>query len=134
MKKRREGRTVKKRLVLAVGVLAISVCILAVWINLSKPGGITLDSYDQIQVGMTRQQVEEILGGPPRNESALIELLHFDNWFESPVWPEEWLGSEIAIYVKFDAQERVCDKRMETHEFGPAPSPIWDKARSWLPW
>jgi hypothetical protein len=129
MKKRREGRTVKKRLVLVVGAFAIAGAIVAVCINQRKPGGITLDSYDKIEMGMTLKQVEDILGGPPRLSPACHGAIRI----REEALPEKWSGPQVAIYITFDAQERVCDKKMETHDFGPAPT-FLDKVRSRLPW
>ena len=46
----------------------LGVCVAALCFH---PGSsITIEAYRQIQLGMTRQQVEEILGGPHRNESG----------------------------------------------------------------
>jgi hypothetical protein len=120
----------KKRLALAWIVLALTVCAAA----FVRPGSyITLDAYQRIEVGMTHQQVEEVLGGPPRDESAYTTTLtHFCKW---PGRRLDWWGPDIAIYITFDDQAKVCDKKFMAHDFGPAKTPsVWDAARSWLPW
>jgi outer membrane protein assembly factor BamE (lipoprotein component of BamABCDE complex) len=64
----------KMRLLLATTLLVLTAGIVAICVYAMTNGGthITANAYQRIQVGMTRQQVEDILGGPPRNESGVI--------------------------------------------------------------
>jgi SmpA / OmlA family len=127
----------KMRLVWVLGVLAITTLFAVTCIHPNEPGCITFDSYQQIQVGMTRQQVEEILGGPARNESANpFESLHFMNFSTIPnkTWPEEWWVPHAAISIWFDLQGKVYRKNFDWHDYGPVKKPsFWDSIRSWLP-
>jgi hypothetical protein len=114
---------VKKRLTLAVAFLVLTACAVALC---ARPGSsITFGAYERIRVGMTRQQVEEVLSGPPRDESAYSEHLnHFCKW---PGRALEWWGPDIAIFIEFDNQRRVCDKSFMTHDIGPGKKPsLWD--------
>jgi hypothetical protein len=119
-----------KRLVLTAVVLVLTACPIALCVR--PCASITVDSYQQIQVGMTRQQVERILGGPPRNESAYpFETVQYS----SVLHLDEWWGPDLVISVWLDAQGRVCDKNCKTHDFGPAEKPsLWQQVNSWLPW
>ena len=120
----------KLRLALAGIVLALTFCVAVLC---DPPGSrITVDAYQQIQVGMTQQQVEGILGGRARNESAcLFETLQFSTKRRL----DEWWGPDIVISITFDAQDRVCTKKMETHDYGSEQKPtLWDTVRPWLPW
>jgi hypothetical protein len=96
---------------LAVGALATMACIITLC---SRPSGrITSDSYQKIRLLMTRQHVEKILGGPARNESANRFAGGYggvSNGFLPEVLSEEWWGPDIAIFITFDAQDRVCSK------------------------
>jgi hypothetical protein len=131
----------KKRLGLAVIVLAATACFTAFFVTTRSD--ITAHSYQRIQVGMTRQQVEDILGGPARNESAkepeCITVVCCDMgpqiaWAVSRA-KGEWWGPHIVIYLQFDTQDKVSSKKLERHEYGPAEKPsLWDECRSWLPW
>jgi hypothetical protein len=59
--KRREGCAMKKRLAMAGIGLVPTACAIALF---GRPGSsINAESYQQIEVGMTRRQVEDILGG-----------------------------------------------------------------------
>src|ERR1700722_20570398 len=84
--------------------------------------GITIDAYKRIEVGMTRQQVEEILGGPYRNESAHQWELYHTNWntcLKATAGPDQWWGPDIIITISFDAQDKVCGKNFKSHYYGP---------------
>jgi hypothetical protein len=124
----------KVRLAVTVVVLAMTACIAAVCCRPAKPSSINFDSFQQIQKGMTLQQVWAILGDS-RNESA--------NPYACGSYPSrfggehryEWWGPDYAIYIWFDRREMVRSKEFSTHAFGPAKTPsLWDKACSWLPW
>jgi hypothetical protein len=55
----------KRRWVVLVGLLAVGVCLtLAVLALLPPRPGVTKANFDRIEDGMTRQEVERILGGP----------------------------------------------------------------------
>jgi hypothetical protein len=131
----------KRRLITAVPVLAAAACIAAICIAPGKKGSITVNQYQKINVGMTRQQVYDLLGGPPRNESnACICAYHtsdrywWDSLFRSEVYPGEWWGPDILVAITFDGQDMVCGKWFRPHEHGPATnSSLWDGIRSRLP-
>ena len=50
---------------IAIAGLALLVAACGVWMIVANRHGITADGYEKIQNGMTQQQVEAILGGPP---------------------------------------------------------------------
>jgi hypothetical protein len=83
----------------------------------------------KIEVGMTQEQIRDILGGPPRNESACpLEPVQYSSKFRL----DEWRGPDIVISVWFDAQGRKCHKRFLDHAWGAAKKP-WEEICSWLP-
>jgi hypothetical protein len=129
----------KVRLAVAVVVLAMTACVAAVCRQPGKPSSINFDSYQQIQKGMTRKQVEVILDGPSRNESANPDGCpgRAGTWLHQ--FPVEWWGPDYAIFIWFDCTDTVVStvvsKKFEAHRFGPAQKPsLWDQARSRLPW
>jgi hypothetical protein len=112
-------------------VLALTLCVTALC---SRTGNtITYEAYQQIQVGMSRQQVEEILGGPARNESGVRIIFIGEATSMSTCSPEEWCGPSIRIHVTFDAQGRACEKGFCMVRYEGEPS-FLDRLRSWLPW
>jgi hypothetical protein len=121
----------KKRLALAIAVLAMTVCAVA----FVRPGGsITVDQYQKIEVGMSRKQIEEILGGPANGSGAT--WVSTISWNGTPAAiPAEWSGPDIIIWVWFDGQDKVETSDCHARCGGSAKTPsLWDKACSWLPW
>jgi hypothetical protein len=113
----------KTRLALAA-VEALVVVTIAIVIS-APVSRINLSSYGQIEEGMTRQQVEKILGGPPRSETGVTTV-------GCP--PEIWEGSEIIILVTFDAtNDRVTSKSLCFQGAGKARG-FWNAIRAWWPW
>jgi hypothetical protein len=57
-----------------------------------------MTSFCKIDLNASRQEVESILGGPPR-----IETDHIYFYGRSGVWrAEEWWGEEGAIFVEYE--------------------------------
>jgi outer membrane protein assembly factor BamE (lipoprotein component of BamABCDE complex) len=131
----------KRRLIAAATALAVAVGVAAFCTSRGKQGSITVAQYQKIQVGMTRQQVYDLLGGPPRNESNVCLCAYhtsdrywWDSLFRSEVGPGEWWGPDIVVDITFDGQNKVCGKWFRTHEHGTrTKSSLWDGIRSRLP-
>lgn len=86
--------------------------------------GVTKENFDCIEDGMTRAEVEAILGGPA-NANANNRF-----WPERP-W-DEWendLGDSVTIC--FDAEDRV---KSRTWEVGSDDRTIWQKLLDRIPW
>jgi hypothetical protein len=123
----------KKLLIISVIGFAMTAGVAAICIRPGNASKITFDSYQKIQEGMSRQQVEEILGGPPRNESG--RLTNCGHSWKGDL-PEPWWGPKIVILIWFDdEQQTVRRKKLATHGYGPAKNPsFWDLIRSCRPW
>ena len=124
----------KRKLLAAVAgfTLAAGVVVLGARSDEPPPSVINVASYEKIQVGMTRPQVEKILGGPPRNESKP------NRWcmdLRGPNSPNVvWFGPEAIIHLWFDESGRVCHKDLDLDGYFPYPQPsLWDRVRAWLP-
>jgi hypothetical protein len=89
------------------------------WYALSLRPGITQANYQRIREGMTLQEVENLLGGPPGNYSRIPDK-EAALWTIDPDRPdldrqffigrEVWVGNEWAVAVWFDDEERVARK------------------------
>jgi hypothetical protein len=89
------------------------------WYALSLRPGVTQANYQRIREGMTLQEVESLLGGPPGNYSRIPDK-EAGLWTIDPSRPdldrqffigrEVWIGNELAVAVWFDDQERVARK------------------------
>jgi hypothetical protein len=111
----------KKRLALAVAALVLAACALTLWLRHLNADRIDHDSYYKFEIGMTREQVEDILGGPPRVESQGIFFSRFASQFPPA---QEWWGTELVIFVSFDGDGKVSHKRFENHSFGSKESEV----------
>ncbi|MBO0699417.1 MAG: outer membrane protein assembly factor BamE [Zavarzinella sp.] len=83
----------------------------------------------RIKPGMTRAQVEEILGAPPGNYGT-------DRWTYADTghWELntfEWEWDEGDVVVEFNSAGLV---REAVFEPNPNPPSVWDRWRSRLPW
>jgi hypothetical protein len=127
----------KTRLVLVMPILVMTAWVVALCVS---PSRITYESYEKIKLGMTRTQVEEILGGPPRQEVKLKWradcLMHGtrSSGLALAKWPEEWCGSESKITVYFNGQGVVVWAFFSEHPGDMEVETFWDRARTWSPW
>ncbi len=73
---------------------------------------ITLENYERVHDGMTRAEVETILGGPPRDET--------DGRITAGLSPGVviWIGPDHTIYLWFSADDRVKNRSIERHSYG----------------
>jgi hypothetical protein len=76
---------------------------------------INMERYDEIKLGMNREDVEEILGGPPGSyyttgETRHRKEIHFPPPELSGCKEEFWAGNDFEISVFFDKQGRVSGK------------------------
>jgi hypothetical protein len=94
-----------------------------------RASAITRENFDRIQVGMTKADVEAILGGPPgkytdRPDPVDYHGISFRHW---------WIGDEAVITIEMwggDADRRVYNKT-----FTPYPAGSFaDRCRSILSW
>jgi hypothetical protein len=92
--------------------------IIALWVYLSPDGsGFGDVQYDHIRVGMTQQEVEDLLGSPPGDYSP-SDYAPWD--LGEPHYTSTdgnvgiWMNDRILIEVIFDADGRVVRKQAFT--------------------
>jgi hypothetical protein len=93
------------------------------WVQPMDP--INAATFNRIQVGMTQQEVENILGGPGGEIQEEIQG-HFvpGQWTGSPT---VWYGRQNAIIIRFQSQgdaHVVGSKEL----FNPG---VWDRLKAW---
>ena len=125
--------------------LWIAGCLLAVlavtlWLAFHRPAKdpqpvIHWSAYDRIKVGMTREQVEALLGGPPgdyTDPARDIETI-YDIWLNDERYQDEvWWTDGWALCVRFDRDGLVAEKlEVGGVSWGREPKPLW---RRLLPW
>lgn len=110
---------IKRRwLWLGLLVAAIAGVVLTVLALLPPRPGITKENFDRIEEGMTRPEVEAILGGP-----ANVDLM----WF-----PDEWENratGDLAI-IRFDQESRVSSKQWDGW---PDDRTVWQNLLDHIP-
>ncbi len=74
------------------------------FLTLTPPVAVTQSNFEKIQVGMSRSEVEAILGGPAR---FVRPLLGGGQWTRVI---RGWQGPVLAVGVCFSADNRVVDK------------------------
>jgi len=118
--------------VLGVLLIAVFCVILCQWRSTSA---ITLDNYNRIQIGMTRDQVEELLG-PPRWDVKRRDPAWFDVACVSTnvfMLPKEWWGPEGVIQIWYLGEGRVVsEKNFTNHRCEVRPITLIDKLEEWL--
>jgi hypothetical protein len=141
-----EGASMRGRQLLLLGVAAallLAAC-LALWLA-ARPARVSRARFEAVRAGMTVEEVEAALGGPPgdyRTGEVKLDLSggqpEFDNAMLAPevllgerhFRHEWWQGDEGNAWVCFDE-----DRRVVTKEFTPgervASTPL-DRLRRWL--
>lgn len=99
----------RKRLIVFLSLATVAIVgLAAVWPRTA----ITRENAARIKVGMTRQEVETILGGPPREEGG-----HYPVFMVSGPPREEWATPAIVIFVFFDGDGTVDSVQVD-HDDG----------------
>jgi hypothetical protein len=97
----------RRRLWVVVGVLGFVGIVLALLLFYRPVSRISTYHMARIQPGMTRAQVESILGGPPGDYRTPPLRLPDDQMLAQLPAGEQWQGDRYSIYITFDAQGRV---------------------------
>jgi hypothetical protein len=104
----------KKRWMVLVGLLAVGVCVTLTVLALLPPRpGVTQANFDRIEVGMTLEEVETILGGPgdliAKNGTLIgapgAAVAVEGNLYD---WCHPWRSTNVS--VSFDDRDRVVWK------------------------
>ena len=100
--------TERRFFVAGVGVAAAACALVLCW-RAMTPRAISVESYYRIRVGMTQQQVEGILGGPPRNDSDRTCFTHCSPMENHKVW----VGHDVLIFIWFNDDGTVRGKDLQ---------------------
>jgi len=125
---------VKTRMVLVVSIVTI-VLLGSLGVALSNCDSsrsrISRECYEKIDVGMTKEQVEAILGGPPRWEvEAKRPAEEYFKFFHGRPWIFEWWGADGVILVVYH-EGIVTRKNFRELPFEPKPPSFWEVMFPW---
>jgi hypothetical protein len=114
---------------------------------------ITAESWQKIRIGMTEDEVAEILDNPGMtDEEALAQYVALEKELGRPPFENEgprmeepkepprhlvtgsriWSGHRGIIFVEFDQENRVCCKEFQGGRWINAG--VLDRLRDWLGW
>jgi hypothetical protein len=114
---------------------------------------ITVESWQKIRIGMTEEEVAEILGGPGMtNEEGFAQYVALEKELGRPpfecedprmeepkVWPHHlvtgsriWTGRRGIIFIELDQENRVCCKEFQGGRW--INGGVLDRLRDWLGW
>jgi hypothetical protein len=123
----------KRILVEWASCIFLVVGVLAVLFWLTKPNQIRIskEAYEKLQLGMTRQEVEKILGGPPGDygpgKGEILDNGGFtvtSHSIRTNPNAKNWLAGSYAIIVCFDDHDRVQGMMGTTGVYRPYDSVI----------
>jgi hypothetical protein len=122
----------RRRLLLFALAAAVVLFGASIWLLWPRACAITQENIDRIKVGMTFAEVEQILGGPPRDENhrgaLYIDALHISHAHKEDDC-RQWIGQEHGVTVYF------ADQRVSASRHGDV---VWleesflDRLRRWL--
>lgn len=126
-----------------------TVVVVGGWVVWPRSSAICKENYHRITVGMSLSQVEDILGGPARDESfgtLLVQVNDTPSAKDSPLKGEqqrffrrsvlrregvsskEWISNQAAVWVGFDAEGSAVSRSFLV----VYREPQWDDILRWF--
>jgi outer membrane protein assembly factor BamE (lipoprotein component of BamABCDE complex) len=118
----------KNRFLLIVLLLVMTACVVVVVLAyvLAPQAGVTKENFDRIEIGMTRAEVQKILGH--KTAGYYISRFHADL---HNTWEDEY--SDDRARLEFDANDCVTEMHWLPGEL-PDERTAWEKLLDRLPW
>ena len=125
----------RRRVLLLGAVAVVAALVVAVWMVWPRPSAITEENAAKIQLGMTLEQVETILGGPQRDETVGVCVLSepvvaAPGEFFAPDSAHWWTGSECCIVVWFANGRAGAVRHYDV--LLPADETLIQRLRRWM--
>ena len=113
----------RKRRLISLGIAACLVVVGFALLTLLAKCPVTRENGEKIETGMTKQQVEALLGGPAGDYSGGWYVAEWPDGLNGGWLPrEEWVGNRVAIAVWF------ADNQVFATKFGkvrPSGQGFW---------
>jgi hypothetical protein len=130
----------KQTLLVALAGLAV-ILGSSVFVGWPRPDLVTQEAYDRIRMGMSRAEVENILGPPGDYSSGPtsggIGYLGILEARTRGTEAASWNGDTGEILLTFDDERRVTTMHFgpnEVHRLGPFETVLWRAKRQWHRW
>jgi hypothetical protein len=136
----------KRKLRWALAGLAVIAGVVATLLRGPEPAPrLTLANFNRIKCGMSRAEVESILGPPGNyradksNHPSPVRIFTFGSQpqWQSPYPVSVWAGEEGALTVYFDGSEKATDGLLVTDSVPPEgvlDKLLWRAKRQWRKW
>ena len=120
----------KKRLVVIVAIpIAVLGAIVIILALIPAKPGVTKANFNRLDVGMTRNEVEAVFGGPCNEGLVQADsIFAFSSGQQHQAWQQAWQGVDGFALVKFNENSQV-----EETTWHQRAGTIWDKLRRMLP-
>jgi hypothetical protein len=123
----------RNRLLLVLGLLLLlmfATVMAALW-SAEPKCEFTMEDFRKIQVGMTMEDVSEVLHGPPREHRAVLEASEISGFGSYPpevscAYSKEWSSDSLLAVIGFSRDGKVLSAHLL-----PVlrPANRWDKLR-----
>ena len=130
----------RRRLYLGAALAVAAIIGLIALYQTRDRGPIRFDNFEQIRVGMTEAEVEQLLGCKAGDHTTGLVQVQGRSHDGTKVWvdippgviiaPNQWLGDRGAIKVLYDGHGKV--KSAEVSRGRPATTNWWSSIESWL--
>jgi hypothetical protein len=115
-----------------------------------QPSRLTIENCDRIREGMTRAEVEAIVGVPPgdyrtrppddekidsSSMASFQKMQSTARWFGETL--EMWRNDQVRLAVVFDSEDKVNHEmhgKPATSDAGPLECFLWRANRQWHRW
>jgi hypothetical protein len=129
----------RRKLLAAVGLaVVVAAGMVVLWPRANQPDRVTEENYDRIQHGMTRTEVEAILGSPGDYTTGPTLVRYPDGRSARHSYvSDRWVTDSLVVYVSFDDSDRVWHSFTLPnlrHERGLLDSLLWRAKRLWRRW
>jgi hypothetical protein len=120
-----------KRRSLLLGCLAL-VALVAVPRLLAPKPGVTVENFRRLHRGMTKEEVDAILGGPGEVSGFINNMARTRDWHGDHC-TVSIMSSSLATLDAASGEIRTDDGRLLLR-LAPEPPSCWDQLRRVLPW
>jgi hypothetical protein len=126
----------RKRLLVVLAALVAIVVAGTVAVPWPRPR-VTSESFARVQVGMSRAEVERLVGPPGDYTTGPMGVVIFDH---TSMWPADttlvwWRGDGGIGSIAFDADSTVADVRFwPAGPAGPLERVLWQVESAWRRW
>jgi hypothetical protein len=122
----------KSAVILAVGLALAGAVLALAW---PLPSRVTRANFDRIKEGMSRADVEALLGPPGDYTTAPTSFDRMEGVWRPGSKEAKWEGDECMVVVDFDASGHAVGKLFSpgaaTLDYGPVDRLLWRLERRW---